>query len=223
MNLRKIFLLLIRFKKNKKETEELDIIRNSILSKYLSETLSSVIIGDVIKLIEKEIVREELLKTGKRIDGRDTKTIRPIQCEVGFLERAHGSALFTRGETQALVVTTLGTGLDEQRIDAIEGEYRENFMLHYNFPPYSVGEVGRVGSTNRREIGHGKLAWRAIHPILPSHKKFPYTYRIVSEITEIKWFQFHGHSLWNFFVINGCRSSFRKTCSGYCDGFNKRK
>ena len=108
----------------------------------------------------KDIVRSELLKTGNRIDGRDTKTVRPIKCEVGVLERTHGSALFTRGETQALVVTTLGTGQDEQRIDAIEGEYKENFMLHYNFPPYSVGEVGRAGSTSRREIGHGKLAWR---------------------------------------------------------------
>ena len=108
------------------------------------------IIGDATKSIEKEIVRSELLKTGKRIDGRDTKTVRPIECEVGVLERTHGSALFTRGETQALVVTTLGTGLDEQRIDAIEGEFKENFMLHYNFPSYSVGEVGRAGFTSRR-------------------------------------------------------------------------
>ena len=100
------------------------------------------------------------------------------------MSRTHGSALFTRGETQALVVTTLGTGMDEQRIDAIEGEYKENFMLHYNFPPYSVGEVGRVGSTSRREVGHGKLAWRAIHPMLPSNDQFPYTFRVVSEITE---------------------------------------
>ena len=173
-----------KIQEKQKRTEELDIIRNLISTKYVSETLSSVIVNDAIKLIEKEIVRGELLKTGKRIDGRDTKTVRPIQCEVGFLERAHGSALFTRGETQALVVTTLGTALDEQRIDAIEGEYRENFMLHYNFPPYSVGEVGRVGFTGRREIGHGKLAWRAIHPMLPSSNKFPYTYRVVSEITE---------------------------------------
>ena len=110
--------------------------------------------------------------------------MRPIVCETGVLERTHGSALFTRGETQALVVSTLGTGQDEQRIDAIDGEYTENFMLHYNFPPYSVGEVGRIGSTSRREIGHGKLAWRAIHPMLPSKEKFPYTYRVVSEITE---------------------------------------
>ena len=173
-----------KIQEKQKRTEELEIIRGLISEKFVSETLSPVIVNDAIKFIEKEIVRGELLKTGNRIDGRDTKTVRPIKCEVGILERTHGSALFTRGETQALVVTTLGTGLDEQRIDAIEGEYKENFMLHYNFPPYSVGEVGRAGSTSRREIGHGKLAWRAIHPLLPSADKFPYTYRIVSEITE---------------------------------------
>lgn len=167
-----------------KRNDKLNIIRDLILEKYVSEVLSTVNVNDAIKFLEKEVVRGELLKTGKRIDGRDTKTVRPINCEVGVLERTHGSALFTRGETQALVITTLGTGLDEQRIDAIEGEYKENFMLHYNFPPYSVGEVGRVGFTSRREIGHGKLAWRAIHPMLPSADKFPYTYRVVSEITE---------------------------------------
>tara|TARA_B100000029_G_scaffold371541_1_gene365493 strand:- start:329 stop:2410 length:2082 start_codon:yes stop_codon:yes gene_type:complete len=167
-----------------KRSEELNSLRDAIALEHVSETLSAVVVGDAVKNIEKEIVRGELLKSGKRIDGRDTKTVRQIECEVGVLERPHGSALFTRGETQALVVTTLGTGLDEQRIDAIEGEYKENFMLHYNFPPYSVGEVGRVGSTSRREIGHGKLAWRAIHPLLPNADKFPYTYRIVSEITE---------------------------------------
>lgn len=129
-------------------------------------------------------VRGMILDNGRRIDGRDTKTVRPIVCEVGVLPRAHGSALFTRGETQALVVTTLGTGQDEQIIDALTGEYRENFMLHYNFPPYSVGETGRLGSPGRREIGHGKLAWRAMHPLLPGKDKFPYTVRIVSEITE---------------------------------------
>ena len=167
-----------------KRSDELNSLREAIALEYVTETLTSVVVGDAVKNIEKEIVRGELLKSGKRIDGRDTKTVRQIECEVGVLERPHGSALFTRGETQALVVTTLGTGLDEQRIDAIEGEYKENFMLHYNFPPYSVGEVGRVGSTSRREIGHGKLAWRAIHPLLPDADKFPYTYRIVSEITE---------------------------------------
>ncbi len=136
------------------------------------------------KHLEAEVVRGDILKTGQRIDGRDTKTVRPIIAEVGVLPRAHGSALFTRGETQALVVTTLGTGSDEQIIDALEGEYRERFMLHYNFPPYSVGECGRMGSPGRREIGHGKLAWRAIHPMLPDAEKFPYTMRSVSEITE---------------------------------------
>ena len=137
-----------------------------------------------LKSIEADIVRGSILDTGIRIDGRDTKTVRPIVSEVGILPRAHGSALFTRGETQALVVTTLGTGQDEQIIDALEGEYRENFMLHYNFPPYSVGEAGRLGGAGRREIGHGKLAWRAIRPLLPKKEDFPYTLRVVSEVTE---------------------------------------
>jgi len=178
------FIEAYKIQEKQKRSELLNEIRTEISAKYVSETLSEVIIGDATKSIEKDIVRSELLNNGNRIDGRDTKTVRPIECEVGVLERTHGSALFTRGETQALVVTTLGTGLDEQRIDAIEGEYKENFMLHYNFPPYSVGEVGRAGSTSRREIGHGKLAWRAVHPMLPSAEKFPYTYRVVSEITE---------------------------------------
>ncbi len=138
----------------------------------------------LFKDVEKDIVRGAILDTGMRIDGRDTKTVRPIVAEVGILPRAHGSALFTRGETQALVVTTLGTGQDEQIIDALDGEYRENFMLHYNFPPYSVGEAGRMGSPGRREIGHGKLAWRAVRPVLPTKEGFPYTMRVVSEITE---------------------------------------
>jgi polyribonucleotide nucleotidyltransferase len=134
--------------------------------------------------LEADIVRNSILDTGIRIDGRDTRTVRPIIAEVGILPRAHGSALFTRGETQAFCVATLGTGQDEQVVDALLGEYRENFMLHYNFPPYSVGEAGRMGSPGRREIGHGKLAWRAIHPLLPGKDKFPYTLRVVSEITE---------------------------------------
>ncbi|MCU0887419.1 MAG: polyribonucleotide nucleotidyltransferase [Rubritepida sp.] len=138
----------------------------------------------LLKELEADVVRNAILDTGLRIDGRDTKTVRPILAEVGVLPRAHGSALFTRGETQALCVATLGTGQDEQIIDALAGEYRENFMLHYNFPPYSVNETGRMGSPGRREIGHGKLAWRAIHPVLPEKEKFPYTLRIVSEITE---------------------------------------
>ena len=138
----------------------------------------------LFKDLEAAIVRAAILDTGLRIDGRDTSTVRPIMAEVGVLPRAHGSALFTRGETQALCVATLGTGQDEQFIDALEGEYREHFMLHYNFPPYSVGETGRMGSPGRREVGHGKLAWRAIHPLLPGKDKFPYTVRLVSEITE---------------------------------------
>jgi polyribonucleotide nucleotidyltransferase len=141
-------------------------------------------IAGVFKEVEAKIVRWNILDTGRRIDGRDLKTVRPIVAEVGVLPRAHGSALFTRGETQALVVTTLGTGEDEQWIDALQGTYKEAFLLHYNFPPYSVGETGRMGGTKRREIGHGKLAWRAIHPVLPAKTDFPYTIRVVSEITE---------------------------------------
>jgi polyribonucleotide nucleotidyltransferase len=141
-------------------------------------------VANVFKKIEAKIVRWNILDTGRRIDGRDVKSVRPIACEVGVLPRAHGSALFTRGETQALVVATLGTGEDEQWIDALQGTYKETFLLHYNFPPFSVGETGRMGGPRRREIGHGKLAWRAIHPILPPHHEFPYTLRVVSEITE---------------------------------------
>jgi polyribonucleotide nucleotidyltransferase len=141
-------------------------------------------VADVFKAIEAKIVRWNILDTGRRIDGRDVKSVRPIACEVGVLPRAHGSALFTRGETQALVIATLGTGEDEQWIDALQGTYKETFLLHYNFPPFSVGETGRMGGPRRREIGHGKLAWRAIHPILPPHHEFPYTLRVVSEITE---------------------------------------
>ncbi|MBM1171081.1 polyribonucleotide nucleotidyltransferase [Microvirga arabica] len=136
------------------------------------------------KEIQAKVVRWNILDTGSRIDGRDLKTVRPIQSEVGVLPRTHGSAVFTRGETQALVVTTLGTGEDEQFIDELEGTRKETFLLHYNFPPYSVGETGRMGSPGRREIGHGKLAWRAIHPMLPASHEFPYTIRVVSEITE---------------------------------------
>ena len=149
-----------------------------------AEGLDVALVPGLFKDLEKDIVRGNILATHKRIDGRGTADIRPIVCEVGLLPRAHGSALFTRGETQALVVTTLGTGQDEQIVDALEGEYREHFLLHYNFPPYSVGEVGRFGFTGRREVGHGKLAWRAIRPVLPVKADFPYTTRIVSEITE---------------------------------------
>ena len=136
------------------------------------------------KVLEKDIVRSSILTTKKRIDGRDLTTVRPISCEAAILARTHGSALFTRGETQALVVATLGTGEDEQFVDALAGTYKETFLLHYNFPPYSVGETGRMTGPGRREIGHGKLAWRAIHPVLPDREAFPYTIRVVSEITE---------------------------------------
>ena len=141
-------------------------------------------VASVFKELEAKIVRWNILDNGTRIDGRDVKTVRPISCEVGVLPRTHGSALFTRGETQALVVATLGTGEDEQFVDALQGTYKETFLLHYNFPPFSVGETGRLGAPGRREIGHGKLAWRAIHPVLPPHTEFPYTIRVVSEITE---------------------------------------
>src|SRR5467141_1120791 len=141
-------------------------------------------VAATFKELEAKIVRWNILDTGYRIDGRDLKTVRPILAEVGVLPRAHGSALFTRGETQAMVVATLGTGEDEQYVDSLSGTYKEQFLLHYNFPPYSVGETGRMGGTKRREIGHGKLAWRAIHPVLPPHHEFPYTVRVVSEITE---------------------------------------
>lgn len=142
-------------------------------------------VGDVIEKLMHSVMREGVLTTGRRIDGRDTKTVRRIQCEVDVLPMAHGSALFTRGETQALVVTTLGTGDDAQIVDGLMDEYKEDFMLNYNFPPFSVGECGRIGSPGRREIGHGKLAWRAIHPMMPKDKDtFPYTIRVVSEIME---------------------------------------
>jgi len=141
-------------------------------------------VASVFKDLQAKIVRWNILDTGSRIDGRDLKTVRPIVSEVGVLPRTHGSALFTRGETQAIVVATLGTGEDEQYVDSLTGMYKETFLLHYNFPPFSVGETGRMGSPGRREIGHGKLAWRAIHPMLPAAEQFPYTLRVVSEITE---------------------------------------
>jgi polyribonucleotide nucleotidyltransferase len=164
--------------------EKLSAVKAETLAKLTEEGLPADKARGMFKELEADIVRNAILDHGIRIDGRDTKTVRPILAEVGVLPRTHGSALFTRGETQALVVATLGTAQDEQMIDAIEGEYREHFMLHYNFPPFSVGETGRVGSPGRREVGHGKLAWRAIHPLLPGKDKFPYTLRVVSEITE---------------------------------------
>ncbi|MEQ9361707.1 MAG: polyribonucleotide nucleotidyltransferase, partial [Rhodospirillales bacterium] len=150
----------------------------------LDQDLVGAALGGILKKLESDIVRRDILDTGKRIDGRDTKTVRPIAVEVGALPRTHGSSLFTRGETQALVVATLGTGQDEQIIDDLANDHRRTFMLHYNFPPFSVGEAGRFGFTGRREIGHGKLAWRALNPLMPSKEEFPYTIRVVSEITE---------------------------------------
>jgi len=159
-------------------------VKAATKEKLSAEVENEIALGHALKALEADILRNLILEDAKRVDGRDLTTIRPIVCETGILPRTHGSALFTRGETQALVVTTLGTGQDEQIIDALEGEYRERFLLHYNFPPYSVGEVGRMSSPGRREIGHGKLAWRAIRPLLPTKEQFPYTIRTVSEITE---------------------------------------
>ncbi|KIC27008.1 MULTISPECIES: polyribonucleotide nucleotidyltransferase [unclassified Leisingera] len=158
--------------------------RETIKGALTEEQLEDANLGSALKKLEAGILRGDVVKTGKRIDGRKTDEIRDIVSETGLLPRTHGSALFTRGETQGLVVTTLGTGDDEQFIDALHGNFKSNFLLHYNFPPYSVGEVGRVGSPGRREIGHGKLAWRALQAVLPAATDFPYTIRVVSEITE---------------------------------------
>ena len=159
-------------------------VKQDAIAAIEEEGLDTALAEKLFKGLESAVVRGNIIKTGERIDGRGLEDIRPIDCQVGVISRAHGSALFTRGETQALVVTTLGTGSDEQIIDSLEGSFRQHFMLHYNFPPYSVGEAGRVGFTGRREIGHGKLAWRAINPLMPSKDDFPYTIRVVSEITE---------------------------------------
>ncbi|MBB4005351.1 MAG: polyribonucleotide nucleotidyltransferase [Aurantimonas endophytica] len=165
-----------------------DAVKAKVMAHFLPEgeepKAPKEVVGAVFKSLQAKIVRWNILDTGNRIDGRDLKTVRAIVSEAGVLPRTHGSALFTRGETQALVVATLGTGEDEQFVDALTGTYKERFLLHYNFPPYSVGETGRMGSPGRREIGHGKLAWRALRPILPAPEQFPYTIRAVSEITE---------------------------------------
>ena len=165
----------------------LDVAKDAMmadLSADMGDDFDALVAGGAFKSLESDVVRGSILDTGMRIDGRDTKTVRQIIGEVGILPRTHGSALFTRGETQALVTATLGTGQDEQIVDGLVGEYRERFMLHYNFPPYSVGEAGRMGSPGRREIGHGKLAWRALKPVMPNADDFPYVVRVVSEITE---------------------------------------
>ena len=165
-------------------TTAVNAARATIKAALSEEQLADVNLGSALKKLEASILRGDVVKTGKRIDGRALDTVRPIVCETGLLPRTHGSALFTRGETQGLVVTTLGTGDDEQIIDALHGNSRSNFLLHYNFPPYSVGEAGRVGPPGRREVGHGKLAWRALQAVLPAATDFPYTVRVVSEITE---------------------------------------
>ncbi|MFK7752180.1 MAG: polyribonucleotide nucleotidyltransferase [Sedimentitalea sp.] len=165
-------------------TAAVSAARATIIEALSEEQAADANLGSALKKLEAGILRGDVVKTGKRIDGRATDEIRDIVAETGFLPRTHGSALFTRGETQGLVVTTLGTGDDEQFIDALHGNFKSNFLLHYNFPPYSVGEVGRVGPPGRREVGHGKLAWRALQAVLPASTDFPYTVRVVSEITE---------------------------------------
>ena len=172
-----------------KRTDKIAEIKKNLINELVSENgedegLSESEVSTAFKTVEKNIVRNNILDTGERIDGRDLETVRPIQSDVSILPLTHGSALFTRGETQALVVTTLGTGDDEKFVDGLDETYKEQFMLHYNFPPYSVGETGRTGFTGRREIGHGKLAWRALKAVMPEYETFPYTIRLVSEITE---------------------------------------
>jgi polyribonucleotide nucleotidyltransferase len=165
-------------------THAITAAKDAIKAKLTEAQLEDANLGAALKKLESDVLRGDVVKNGNRIDGRRLDEIRPIHCETGLLPRTHGSALFTRGETQGLIVTTLGTGDDEQFVDALHGTSKQNFMLHYNFPPYSVGEAGRVGPPGRREIGHGKLAWRALQAVLPASTDFPYTIRLVSEITE---------------------------------------
>ncbi len=175
------------YQERQKQTRygKIGAVKERVLAELTGEgKADKLVVGGLFKDLEADIVRNAILDTGRRIDGRDVKTVRQIDSEVGVLPRTHGSALFTRGETQALVVVTLGTGEDEQYVDALEGTYKEHFMLHYNFPPFSVGETGRMTGPSRRDIGHGKLAWRALRPLMPARDTFPYTIRIVSEITE---------------------------------------
>ena len=175
---------LYKIKEKKQRNESLNEARKKIVESFNEESEEDLMLKDEIKQIEKDIVRSSIIKTKKRIDGRGLDDVRAIDVRVDFLENVHGSALFTRGETQALVATTLGTTSDEQMLDTLDGDSKAKFMLHYNFPPFSVNEVGRIGSTGRREVGHGKLAWRAINPVLKKADEFPYTIRVVSEITE---------------------------------------
>ena len=180
----KIFEPIYKIKEKKKRNDSLVEARKKVQENFQVSDDEIPILNDLVKKIEKETVRNSILKTQKRIDGRDLDTVRDIDVKVDILENVHGSALFTRGETQALVTTTLGTSSDEQMLDTLDGDRREKFLLHYNFPPFSVNEVGRIGATGRREVGHGKLAWRAINPLLKKVDNFPYTLRVVSEITE---------------------------------------
>ena len=174
-----------KIKEKSKRSNELEELKHQIVERYVDKfEVDPSQVANSFKKIEKDIVRSSILNSSSRIDGRDLTTVRQIDSKVSIFENVHGSAIFTRGETQALVITTLGSGHDEQRKDTLDGDITEKFMLHYNFPPFSVGEVGRIGSTGRREVGHGKLAWRAIKPLLPEHDSFPYTVRVVSEITE---------------------------------------
>ena len=180
-------------------------------------------VAEAIHNAQAKVVRWNILDHGRRIDGRDLTTVRPILAQVGVLPRTHGSALFTRGETQALVVATLGTGEDEQYVDSLDGTYKERFLLHYNFPPYSVGETGRMGTPGRREIGHGKLAWRAIRPMLPTAAEFPYTIRVVSEITEFERLVLHGHGLRLVACADGRRRSAEAPDRRHRDGPHPRR
>jgi polyribonucleotide nucleotidyltransferase len=182
-DLAKAFQLPIKFERR----DALSAVKKKFAAEFVGEGEGKVpanVYGGLLHDVEADVMRNAVLDTKKRVDGRDLTTVRPIAAEVGILPRTHGSALFTRGETQALCICTLGTAEDEQFVDSLEGTGKQTFMLHYNFPPYSVGETGRMGSPGRREIGHGKLAWRAIHPMLPKKEEFPYTIRMVSEITE---------------------------------------
>ena len=176
-----------KIRQKQARSAKLDEAWNAVKEALITEetdTLAANEIKGIFKHLEADVVRSQILDGQPRIDGRDTRTVRPLNIQTGVLPRTHGSALFTRGETQALAVATLGTSRDEQIIDALSGEYTDRFMLHYNFPPYSTGEVGRVGAPKRREIGHGRLAKRALVAILPSPEEFSYTMRVVSEITE---------------------------------------
>ena len=203
-------------------TEIRDRVMEKMLADITPNTDELALVQDIKYIfsnLERDIVRGRILQGQPRIDGRDTKTVRPIAIQVGLLPRTHGSALFTRGETQALVVATLGTERDAQTIDALEGERKENFMLHYNFPPYSVGEVGMVGSPKRREIGHGNLAKRAILAVLPAQTEFSYVLRVVSEITESNGSSSMASVCGTSLGLDGCGCADQIACCGCCHGF----